>query len=148
MGCAPMDSENSKLSCFPLIFPEDYHCQVISRSKCLPLSTFYIHTLMHKVQPLEGSSAGRNYLSPWNTQFHWVSIFLSLEEIHSLDLLLKSDWCAHYLKVASFRLLDEARVDWSWILTQNPLNASVMNSVLGLWDASFAYNARVWGFWL
>ena len=55
-----MDSENSKLSCFSLIFPEDYHCQVISRSKIVPLSTFYIRALMQKVQPLEGSSAGRN----------------------------------------------------------------------------------------
>ena len=29
---------------------------------------------------------------------------LSLKEIHLLDLLLKSDWCAHHLEVAPLRL--------------------------------------------
>ena len=59
-GCALMNSKNSKLSCFPLISSRDYHCQVISRSNSIALSTFHDCTLMHKVQPLEGSSAGRN----------------------------------------------------------------------------------------
>ena len=31
-GYVPMNSKTSKLSCFPLIFFKDYHCQVISRS--------------------------------------------------------------------------------------------------------------------
>ena len=30
-GYVPMNSKNSKLQCFPLIFSKDYHCQVISR---------------------------------------------------------------------------------------------------------------------
>ena len=63
MGLAPMDSEDPKLLCFSLIFLEDYHCQVISRSKSVPLSTFYIRALMQKVQPLKGYSAGTYHLS-------------------------------------------------------------------------------------
>ena len=36
MGFAPMDDDDPKLSRFALISPEDYHCQVILRSKkCL-----------------------------------------------------------------------------------------------------------------
>ena len=36
-ACVLMNSRNSKLSCFPSIFSEDYHCQVISR---IALSVF------------------------------------------------------------------------------------------------------------
>ena len=147
-GYVPMNSKNSKLLCFPLIFSKDYRCQMISRSKCIALSTFYGCALMHKVQPLKVSSADRNHLSPWNTQSRWVSVFLPLEESRFLIFLWKSDWCARYSEVASFRLLDEAWVDWPRILTQNPLNASVMNSVFGSWDTSFVCEARVWGSWL
>ena len=65
-GYVPMNSENSKLSCFPLIFSKDYHCQVISRSKIIALSAFYGRALMQKVQLLENSSPGKNQLSPWS----------------------------------------------------------------------------------
>jgi len=49
-GCVPMNSKNSKLSCFPnskfscfpLIFSKDYHCQMISRSKSIVLSAFMV----------------------------------------------------------------------------------------------------------
>ena len=41
-GCVPMNSKNSKLPCFPLIFSEDCHCQVISRSKSIALSAFTV----------------------------------------------------------------------------------------------------------
>ena len=63
MGFAPTDDDDPKLSCFALISPEDYHCQVISKSKSVSLSTFYVYALMQKVQPLKGYSACRNYLS-------------------------------------------------------------------------------------
>jgi len=53
-----MDNDDPELSCFCLISPEDYHCQVISRSKSVSLSTFYVRALMQKVQPLTGVSAG------------------------------------------------------------------------------------------
>jgi len=53
-----MDDDDPELSCFCLISPEDYHCQVISRSRSISLSTFYIRALMQKVQPLMGISAG------------------------------------------------------------------------------------------
>jgi len=102
-GCVSMNSKNSKFPCFPLIFSKDYHCQVISRSKSIALSALCGHALMNKVQFLENSSSGRNHLLPWNTQSHWVSIFISIEEIRSLDLLLKSDWCA---RVQKSRVLD------------------------------------------
>ena len=36
---------------------------------------------------------------------YWVSVSLSLKEIHLLDLLLKSGWCAHLLGVAPLRKL-------------------------------------------
>ena len=39
-GCVLMNNKNSKLSCFPLIFSKDYHCQVILRSKSIALSAF------------------------------------------------------------------------------------------------------------
>ena len=88
MGFAPMDNDDPKLSCFSLISPEDYHCQVISRSKSVSLSTFYVRALMQKVQPLKGYSAGRNYVSamkysawlsfnfavPWRDSSSWPSL--------------------------------------------------------------------------
>jgi len=39
-ACVLMNNKNSKLSCFPSIFSEDYHCQVISKSKSITLSAF------------------------------------------------------------------------------------------------------------
>ena len=59
-----MNSENSKLPCFPLIFSKDYHCQVISRSKSIALSAFICRALMHKVQLVESSPSGKNHLLP------------------------------------------------------------------------------------
>jgi len=59
-----MNSENSKLPCFPLIFSKDYHYQVISRSKSIAISAFIDRALMHKVQPIKVSFAGRISLSP------------------------------------------------------------------------------------
>ena len=41
-GCVPMNSKNSKLPCFSLIFSEDYYCQVILRSKSIALNTFTV----------------------------------------------------------------------------------------------------------
>jgi len=38
--CVLMNNKNSKLPYFPLIFSEDYHCQVILRSKNVPLNAF------------------------------------------------------------------------------------------------------------
>ena len=58
MGFAPMDDDDPKLSRFTLISPEDYHCQVILRSKSVSLRTLYVRALMQKVQPLKGYSAG------------------------------------------------------------------------------------------
>jgi len=57
-----MDDGDPKLSCFALISLEDYHCQVISRSKSVFLSTLYVRALTPKVQPLKGYCAGRNSL--------------------------------------------------------------------------------------
>jgi len=62
MGFPPMDDGDPNLSCFTLISPEDYHCQVISRSKSVSLSIFHVRALMQKVQPLKGYSAGMNPL--------------------------------------------------------------------------------------
>jgi len=39
-ACDLMNSKNSKLPCFPSILSEDYHCQVILRSKSIALSAF------------------------------------------------------------------------------------------------------------
>jgi len=41
-GYVPMNRKNSKLFCFPLIFSNDCHCQVISRSKSIALSAFTV----------------------------------------------------------------------------------------------------------
>ena len=38
--CVLMNNKNSKLPCFLSIFSEDYHYQVISRSKSIALSVF------------------------------------------------------------------------------------------------------------
>jgi len=115
-ACVLMNNKNSKFSCFPSIFFEDYHCQVISRSKSTALSAFAAalmnevqllnYALTNEVQLLENSSSDRNYLLPWNTQSLWSSVFPVHEEILSFDFLLKSDWCA------PFRFLDETRAYW------------------------------------
>jgi len=99
-----MDDDDPKLSRFALISPEDYHCQVISRSKSVSLSTLYVRALMQKVQPSTGYSVGMTSWFAMKFSAHWVSVLLSLKEIHLLDLLLKSDWCAHHLEVAPLRL--------------------------------------------
>ena len=55
---------------------------------------------------LNGGCCGYDFLvcleifSPYG-----VAVLLSLKEIHLLDLLLKSVWCAHLLGVAPFRKL-------------------------------------------
>ena len=56
-----MDEDDPELLCFCLISPEDYHCQVISRTKSVSLSTFYVRALMQKVQPLIEASAGMTF---------------------------------------------------------------------------------------
>ena len=99
-----MDDDDPKLSRFALISPADYPCQVISRPKSVSLSTLYVCALMQKVQPSTGYSVGMTSWFAMKFSAHWVSGLLSLKEIHLLDLLLKSDWCAHHLEVAPLRL--------------------------------------------
>jgi len=96
-----MDDDDPELSCFCLISSENYHCQVISRSKSVSLSTLYVRALMQKVQPSMGYSVGMTSWFAMKFSAHWVSVLLSLKEIH---LLLKSNWCAHHLEVAPLRL--------------------------------------------
>jgi len=77
-----MDDDDPKLSCFTQISPEDYHCQVISRSKSVSLSTLYVRALMQKVQPLKGYSVGRNFLFAMKfsaqLSFSFLKIFIFL----------------------------------------------------------------------
>jgi len=60
-----MDDDDPELSYSSLISPEDYHCQVISRSKSVSLSTFYVCALMQKVQPLMGVATG---MTSWSAK--------------------------------------------------------------------------------
>ena len=90
-----MDEDDPELSCFCLVSPEDYHCQVISIIKSVSLSTFYVCASMQKVQLLIEASAG---MTSWFAMTFLTQLSLSfgsLEEIHLLDLLLKSSWCTH-----------------------------------------------------
>ena len=53
-----MDEDDPEFSCFCLVSSEDYHCQVVSITESVSLSTFYVRALMQRVQLLIEASAG------------------------------------------------------------------------------------------